>query len=160
MPIPDTRCGRTERFRCRRYNSASRGFRPSLSWRCGVPSSFAFPLLEHLTSTTLVLLLHTLSCEFLCFCQLCGCHSLHNDISIPRRASISHWCCDVPPHMCIDVILKDTLTVHVHQTQSELRPRNPLFSRFAKPRHRFFVVMNNTLTGGYAKKLMAHSESI
>ena len=48
--------------------------------------------------------------------------------------------------MRIDIILKDTLTLCVHQTQIVLRTRIPLFRTFAIPLHRFLIVLRDALT--------------
>ena len=56
---------------------------------------------------------------------------------------------EVEPFVCFDVVLRYVPAVGVHHAKVVLRVRMPLLRRFAKPRHRFDVVLRDALSTNF-----------
>ena len=88
----------------------------------------------HAGSAPLVFLTDTFSGEILCGGDVGRGHPSRNDVSVFRCVlNIPRWCGDVEPHMGINIILYDPLSIIVPQSQIEPGIGTPLFGSKSEP---------------------------
>ena len=97
-------------------------------------------------STPFVFLTDTFTGKFLCGRDVGRGHFLRNDVSVVSCGLVPRRCGNVQPHMGVDIVLDDALSVVVHPTQIVLGRGIPLFGSKSVPLHRSLIVLWNTLS--------------